>query len=86
MIRFDKERFDNFEDYLYNVYSLLNLKFVSILNKHPELNDKRMSEIAEICPEVYKAFRKACDFENFTKEYLGYIYLEDEYRFKYVGE
>lgn len=86
MMRFDKERFDNLEDYLYNVYCNYTNKFVKEIKRHPEIEGKTMKEIKEICPYVYEAFQKACDFENFTKEYLGYMYIECENRFKYIGE
>ena len=85
MIRFDKERFDVLEDYLYNIYCNYTNKFVQEIKRHPETEGKTMKEIKEICPSVYEAFEKANDFTEYTEKFLGYMYIECENRLKFIG-
>ena len=84
MIQFDKDRFENFEDYLYNIYCNYTNEFVKEVKDHPETEGKSMKEIKEICPSVYEACKKANDFIEYTEKFLGYKYIEDEYRFEFV--
>lgn len=80
-IKFD-ERFKNFEHYLYRVRDSLVSDFIELTKPYDGLG-LTLQQIMEQDPMVTVATYKMDHFDEFVKDFFGYVYDKENHRYVY---
>lgn len=84
-MKFDKEEFESFEQYLTTIrYSLINKFFNKC--KERDIEELTMKQIKEQYPDVYQTIDDVDEYDKMLKKFFGYKLCDNDYWYEYCED